>query len=507
MKLLLFVTLIAALEPVTAVFDFDDKFDDPFEDFKFKDFKKPSFDPHKPSFPPHKPVFESFKFKFDPPKPKFDPHKPKFDPHKPDFDPHKPFDFSFPKFSVKKVEDPHKVDVHALQKTVDAIQSNQQSILSSLILIFKRQGGINNNLGLLLREQKGSIAALGGVISDARAARNNTSVALDNQQAILRGQAGIRKLVSGEHANTRHVIKRAENELVKQLGKVQDKQRVILRSLDRSEAVISAGFDKAQATERVTQGLVGQAQAAVAKAAAANARGQANITAQVRRSQKAVQADIAKIFGRQGAILARIAAIQKSEENKLDKVLGRQKDILAQIQASQKAVQGDVQVSRGIEKQTQGLIRESQRNVQKDLASHKANQAQTQHLAKKCVAAGKCDLSKIERAIVEFSKHKSDFEKRILKGLRAVLHEQEQTQGAVAGMEKAVVRTVNKEFDQLDQVIRAIENFFSAAKGKIQRHLKVIEQNIAQTKSSQSVALKLIAKIANVVHVLAKKLH
>ncbi|KAL8609148.1 hypothetical protein ACOMHN_053310 [Nucella lapillus] len=194
-----------------------------------------------------------------------------------------------------------------------------------------------------LEEQSAALSSLAAVAGDAEVARNNSAALLDGLGTILEGQAEIDQVISGEGDAIRREVQRTGDFLERQLDKVIDKQKVILRSLARTEAVLDAGFAKAFSNEQDTQGLISQARTAVKVAAVTKAQGQANITAEVKRSQNAIQKDVANVFKRQGTILDRISSLTNSEEKKLDRVLARQSDILPQVKISQKAVQSDIQ--------------------------------------------------------------------------------------------------------------------------------------------------------------------
>ncbi|KAL8609137.1 hypothetical protein ACOMHN_053299 [Nucella lapillus] len=368
-------------------------------------------------------------------------------------------------------------------------------ILAVIVLLQPVMG-----LSALLEEQSAALSSLAAVARDAEVARNNSAGLLDGLGRILEGQAEIAQVISGEGDATRREVQRTGDFLERQLDKVIDKQKVILRSLARTEAVLDAGFAKALSNEQITQGLISEARTAVKVAAVTNAQGQANITAEVKRSQNAIQKDVANVFKRQGTILDRIASLTNSEEKKLERVLARQSDILAQVKTSQKAVQSDIQEANANEKQTQSLVRTAQTTIVKDLKNHQANQGQTQHLAKKCVAAATCELSEVDHALATLSSVAAAMEKTLLKGLVQVRQQQSQTQGLVTRAETNIVRNINKDFDQIDQVIKTIEKFVVAAKSKIKKHIQILEQNVKSTKASQSVSLKLLAKMAEVIH-------
>ncbi|KAL8609146.1 hypothetical protein ACOMHN_053308 [Nucella lapillus] len=498
----LILAVIVLLQPVMGIqYDEFTKFD-----FDFTDPHKrvdPQFvDPHK-LFPSHKPFPHFGKKTFVPHKsvdPQFvDPHK-TVDPHFVDL--HKPF----PKkpFFTKKTPISFPFDFKALQKLVNQIENNQAKILGNLDVIIQRKREFNGGLKALLEEQSAALSSLAAVAGDTEVARNNSAALLDGLGRILEGQAEIAQAISGEGDATRREVQRTGDFLERQLDKVIDKQKVILRSLARTEAVLDAGFAKDLSNEEVTQGLIGQARTAVKVTAVANAQGQANITAEVKRSQNAIQKDVANVFKRQGTILDRIDSLTNSEEKKLDRVLARQSDILAQVKTSQKAVQSDNQEANANEKQTQSLVRTAQTTIVKDLKNHQANQGQTQHLAKKCVAAATCELSEVDHALATLSSVAAAMEKTLLKGLVQVRQQQSQTQGLVTRAETNIVRNINNDFDQIDQVIKTIEKFVVAAKSKIKKHIQILEQNVKSTKASQSVSLKLLAKMAEVIHRLVK---
>nr|ADA60234.1 capsule protein 1b [Busycotypus canaliculatus] len=342
------------------------------------------------------------------------------------------------------------------------------------------------------------------VIETSTAAESNTAQIKSNQDAMLKNQEGILNLVLGQHKITRKNIAQAETTLVNGMQKLIQTQGDIDSSLQKSGDFLAAGFNRIVEAERQTQVLNSQVLKAVEESAAANALGQANITAELKDIRQETVEALNKALDQQENTLNQISTAEKSQLSKLDQVQSNLLDILKLVGQSQKAVQQSIHEANAIERETQSLVKVSQKVIQKELGEHKKDQKETQHLAKKCLENTKCDLDKVNDALVQLVKLNTASRDSIREGLKEIRSKQSATQGRVKSTEKTVIKAIGAGFNAINRNAAALVERLESSRSQSQNQFKVIEKNIRDTRHSQENARGLIHEIHSIINKLLK---